>query len=397
MNRRGSALITIVVIALLFMAGITWYVRWGQIQSTTRVHRTMVRNATDFADEGINNALLRLKAPDLAQFLPINGTTSYALAIPNGRIDLALARQSTDTAVVTIKSTAWLFLSRGGWVDPVTNERAEMAEIEGTYRITNVGQFLIAIPSILPVSYGTNAPSGIIYASQLDFKPCLSGPCNTPTQLLSAFYYDSVTPNDAPAYVQFTAAPFRAQKVSYPMSFVGLDPSVRAYYSSLATQPLPPSFDGLVDEPNPAHVYYVTGDLHIAQNSPLTVRGVYIIYVTGNVYIHDNINLSNVSSWLGVLAEGDIHLADDAPNNLSINGTFMCNSYFKGDALPGNVNRSNVNLTINGGIVSMTNIDIATVWVGQRTYTYQVSADPHFILPNFSQTLEYKITHGKTR
>jgi hypothetical protein len=392
---RGSALVASIVVALLFLSMILWYAEWSRMLSRAEVSRMMAHNAMNYADDGINDALVRLKSPALRQWLDMGTTAAYSIDKPSGRVDISLDRRSPDNNLVDLYATGYYYLPNGNYQDKLTGRPAQRTVINAKFHITNVDQYLLAVPSQLPVSYGTNASAGMIYASNLQFLPCLGGPCGPATQLAAAYYHQSVTPSSAPVFVQFTANPPNAQRVNYPMNFASLDPEMRNFYQAQAGGPLPASFAGIIGAPGSSHVYFVDGDLDIAAGSSLVVNGVYVIYATGIVRIHNNILLDHAGCWTGILSEKEIHLASDAPNNLTLNGTFISNGIFQGDPLPGNLPRSNVNLAINGGIVSLVRIDIAGIWRGNRTYTYQTANTPDFPLPNLTEKLEYKILSGK--
>jgi hypothetical protein len=389
----GSALLACMLIAIMFAASVIWYSEWSRVGARGKVHRMGTRVALDAADTGINDALIRLKSPALKNFLDIGQRASYSIAYDRGRIDLDLVRQSPDANLVEITSTAYWWLPKGGFIDPTTGRAAQRSIVQAKYRVTNVGQFLTAVPTNLKVGYGTSAADGMIYANQLQFQGCSAGPCLTPTTLRSAYFYESCT-STAPLFVQFTGDPKFAQRLSYPMNFATLDPNMRQFYQRLG-EAIGPQIQGAIQEPLPTHVYFRDGDLDIGTAGPVTVHGLFVIYVTGRVRIHNNIFVDNADSWLGVLSEKEIHLASDAPNNLTINGNFVCNGTFTGDPLPSGVDRTDVNLLIRGGIVSLALIDIAPHWLGTRTYTYHTVDSNQFLLPNLTQPLEYKVTGGK--
>ena len=381
------------MISLLFVAGVYWYAEWSRVKSVAKVHRMSGKNALAYADEALNDVLIRLKSPQLKQFLDIGTTNFYSLGRSDARIDVSLARTSSDVNFVNVDVSAYAYLGKGSFTDPLTGRRCQRAVVNAKYHVINVGQFLIAVPTILQVGYGTNAANGMLYASQLKFIGCTGG-CGAPTQVYSAFYFQGLEYLGAPPVV-YTGPVDHAQRLSYPMNFASLDPTMRAYYQNQAPSTPAPVFEGMISEPLPYHVFFVDSNLDIAKNAPLTVQGIYVIYATGDVHIHNNITLADANSWIGVFSEKDIHLDSDAPNTLTLNGTYLCNGTFIGDPGPGGAPRSGVNLTINGGLISMIHIDIATNWVGNRNYTYQTSTSPNFLLPNFTETLEYKIVGGK--
>jgi len=286
-------------------------------------------------------------------------------------------------------ATGYYFIPRGDTTDPVTGNQAQQSTINAKFRIANVSDYLLAIPGgpagPLHIAYGTNATGGILYAQDITFDKNTTIPT---TRVGTVYYYGTVLPTDL-SFVQFTGP--TPQKLSYRPSFAVLDPTMRAIYSSASGNLPAPALNGLVGAPT-SHVYYIDGDAQIAQGQPLTVQGVYVIYATGSAYIHNAITPADSNSWVAVLAEQNIDITNDAPSQLTLNGTFVCNGSFLADPLAGNQPHTPPDsLAIVGGIVSLGSIAVSNYYPTSRSYTYKSSSDPNLILPNLSTLLQYKI------
>jgi hypothetical protein len=153
---------------------------------------------------------------------------------------------------------------------------------------------------------------------------------------------------------------------------------------------------GSVSAPANSSVYFVDGDVDVdvAAGSPLSVQGVWVLYATGNINIHNNIVAADGNSWAAFLSEKDIHLTPDAPNVLTLTGNFVANGTIVADP-PVDPAHPRVNATINftGGLVGMTAISVSGVY-GPNTYTFQSISNSSLVLPNFTTILQRNILTG---
>jgi hypothetical protein len=388
-RERGSVLLGTILLSLLFLAILIGYSQVSTSNSEALVHQTSTQRALEYAESGANNASLWLKNPSFNLQLPINTSTTVVFGpYQNGRVETTFYRMSTDSNLVDSYTTGYYYLAKGSFVDTstMTSQNAQIAVVNVKFRITNLAQFMFAVPGPLTITYGSNISNGIVYANDLTIS---TGSALPHTKIASAWYSNTVS-SMAPVGVDFLGDPPAPQKLSYSPNFARLDSNVRAFYESKKSATLP-DFQGVVSAASDSHVYFSSGDLHIGQGQALTVSGVYVIYATGSVYIHNDIQMADANSWIGILSEKDIHLAADIPGNtLTLNGNFVANWGFRADGPP----RSASVLTINGGIVSYTAAQLSNVWA-VRNYNYQTTTDSNLLMPNFSVPIEYKILKGK--
>ena len=90
------------------------------------------------------------------------------------------------------------------------------------------------------------------------------------------------------------------------------------------------------------------------------------------------------------MAEGNIYIADTAPDTLSIFASMVTNGQLKALGNP----RPNGNLTFTGGIVTGGGISLGNVYTLSRNYSYQ-APDPTLPLPFATQVISYKVQSGK--
>lgn len=388
-SEKGGALIAVVMICMLLIAGMAWIYRWSWDNSLTMGRHNGGQHALEYADSGINSLTVWLKSPNLSAVLPVGSSTTLSIPMEKGRCAISIYRQSPDSTLIDAYATGYFTLGNGTLVDPDTNLNSQAASINAKFRISNAAEYLIGIPSTLYVSYGTNAGTGTIYAKDLIFDPPGTGP---QTIVGSALYSNSVS-SSVPVFVTFTKTPAAAQQLTYPPSFTALDAAMRAQYVQNSNGSVAPAFTGEVSAPV-SHIYVVNGPLDIGVGDVLTVNGVYVIYVTGQVTIHNSILLKDAQSWVAILSEQDIHLAADAPDVLTLNGNYLMNGSLIAD-LPATGPRTNGVFALNGGIVSLGAISLANVFLQSRTYTYASTADPNLFLPNTTDLLQYKILMGR--
>jgi len=393
-NERGAALMACIIIALILVAGVVWFSNWSWSRGRTVVSQAASQHALEYADSGINETAPWLKSPTLKSDLPAGTSSGFTLTMPHGRCDVALYRRSADTGLVSAYATGYYYLSAagGGTWDPQSQQYAQEASINSLFRISNVSEYLIAVPNALPISYGANAGNGLVYAGSLQFQsppPVNPGP---QTQMATALYYTDVSPSNYLSFVHFPEGSSGAQKLSYPPNFAVLDPPMRALYQQRAgTQENVPDFEGLVSEPA-THVFFVSGDLQVAQNQPLIVQGVYVIYVTSSVYISNDITLADSNSCLAILAEKDILITEQAPDAVTIDANLVANGALDAQGAA----RPTGRFTLNGGLVTMGgNPQLSGVFIGGRSYFYSQCASPNFFLPNVTNTLQYDVVSGQ--
>lgn len=404
-DEKGSALVACIVIGLVFLAGVFWVAEWSTMIGRGRVHDMGKNSAAVNADTALNAAVQNLTRSDLNLFLAPNTAFRSSTTIAGGRYDYTLSRPNVDTNLIEASATGYYFLAGGTFKDPETGQNAQVCAVDAKYRVTNAGQFLIAVSTTLVINYGADATGGVLYGVDVVFKNGSSGPN---TQVTTVYYLNSVYrwetsgnyyPDAAPTFVTFTGSTVTAQHLAYAPNFVHIDSNLGSYYSSVqsaSSAGFGGSFAGSVSAAADSHVYYTVGDVHIGQGDPLVVNGVYVIYATGNIYIDNNVTLANSNSWVGFLSEQNIVLSADAPDNLTLYGNYLAAGSFMAAGPP----RPGSHFSLTGGIVSTVGIDIANTWLGPRTYTFPAagttgSNSPDLLLPNFSELLEYKVVQGK--
>src|SRR5207237_1055000 len=98
---------------------------------------------------------------------------------------------------------------------------------------------------------------------------------------------------------------------------------------------------------------------------------------------------------VGIIAEGDVILAADAPDILSVKGNFVTSASFRSDPPLSGPTRPAGELTFTGGFVASQISNMSNIWLKSRTYVYNTVNDPRLLLPNFCTLLHYEILAGK--
>lgn len=394
LGEQGSALLAWIVIGLAIMAGMMWYSHYSWLDRVSTVQHISSSRALEYADSGINAARDRLTQPDLGGFLPAGTTSQIANADAQGSYYVSLDRTNADTSLVSLIATGFFYLPKGGVLDAVNGRPSQGSVVSTKLRITNTGEYLLALPHAMTIDYGVDYSNGFIYAKDLAFQ---FGTTLPRTRVGRTFYTNAVSlPNPAP-WVTFTQpAPYdQAVQLTNKPVFpnVGAGSSAKQYYLDFGT-PLPGNvLNGLQTAPA-GNIFYATGDVQIANTSDVIVQGIFIVYTPGNVHIHGNITQQNPAAmpptdWLAIIAEQDVHIVTAAPNNLTLNASFVVGSAFLSDTRgPRGVGSQ---LTINGGIVAQTRIDNSTGGWGQRVYSFKGTNDAQMKLPNVAEMLDYRI------
>ncbi len=389
-NERGSALLAVSIILFLVIGISLWYVQWTMVQSRGSVNQTGSQIAMEQAENAYNDARQLLKRPDLRTKLVTGGEwqpLSSEMMVdttttPDRRFAIDFHRSSADDSLIEATCTGYYYIASGNVVDVDNgNRKALQAVIEAKFKVYSAAQYLFAVPNTLTVNAGSDLSNGSIYARDLVFEP------GAHTTVGSAYYYVSSSPT-APTNVTFINTG-SATPLTSAANFGSLDSSIRTTYSAGTPQC---TFDGLVSAP-PGHVFYCNGTVDIAETVPLVVDGVYTIYATSNVVVHGNMRLNNSSSWIAVLSEQDVQIGADAPAHLTLHGNFVSNHDFVAE---GSIHPFGT-FHLNGSVAALNRIAIGQVWStpGSRHYLYATSTDPSFLLPNFTQTLQYTVLQGK--
>jgi hypothetical protein len=410
-NCKGSALIASLVIGFLCLSLIFAVSHWTWFKSLGDTHRLAAQRAFDYADSGVKEALRALEMPDMwavSTSTDVESTRMVRMPMPHGAYAYTLTFDSTTPSLVDLYATGYYELAQGSTLDPVTNRPAQRSVIHAKVRTLRVTDVLVAVSGTLRIGSRTMAEGGSLYAQNLVFAQGLEGEALLKTQMPytaidSAFYSQRAervdgTPDPSPPNVYYTSNPPYAQQEHFPLNLPPLDASMQKFYQDQATSPSSrldsgTTLEGMLEKPpgSPNSVYFCDGDLTLAAQTPVMVRGFVVVYVTGQVVIHNTIQAKDDTSWLVLLAGKDIHITDDAPTDLELDGTFLTNGAIVADGPPD----SSRSLTFRGNIVAPQGLDLAAHWGSSRTYTYIDREDPTVLLPRLTQLLEYTIVEGK--
>ncbi len=389
MNHRGGALIATIIISMLLLSVSVWYFSWTWSQSQETTHSRATQRAQEYAESGLETAQEQLMMPNGAQKINLEKGSEVT---GHGRFEYALASDTNTPQQIDAYSTGYYDFPRGSEEDPVTHHRAQRAMIHAQYYVDRIDKLMVAVPGKLRVNPGTVA-GGAIYAADLVF---VKGSEDNPTQVAGAAYSHSITRDDgtvdpAPPYVKFLST---AARLGFPIRFPQLSSNVRNFYHSYATTHSSQlddgsSLDGLVDVPdNPdVPVYFCNGDLHVSKSSILIPKGLFIVYITGVLHIHNTV--MSEDGWVVFLAEKGIQIEKDTPNNLILHGTYLTNG-----AIVSIPQHRMGNLIVNGSLMAGQGIDLAVGWDGHRTYYYR-QAFPALPLPHLIERMKYEVLQGK--
>jgi hypothetical protein len=390
-NNRGSVLLACVIITVLILAVVVQFSNWSSRVTKTNVQQLARQKALVNADTGIQSALQFLRTPQAAQLQ--SGVPFYLSSMEEGTtFYLTLTRQIANSSLIDIFSTGYYQLQQGGSIDP-SGKGAQQASVRAQIQLRNVGDYFAASPGTLEIGYGSNLSSGVVYGRDLVFTSGASGPG---TRVKAAYYLDSIEPSNYADFVTFLA-PNQPAQVDTAPNLPYLDASMRNQYENMANSDRlldNATLSGTVPPPssNAFKVYYGEGTVHLgASGSSCTLNNSFLIYSREDIVIHNVVNGAlGDASWPALMAEGNIYIADDAPDMMSIDATMVANGEIKalGPA------RSNGRLAIKGGLVAGQGISFGNVYAQQRDYTYQ-APDPNLPLPFATSVTLYKVTEGK--
>jgi len=390
---RGSALLGVIVIGVVFLSLILWYFQWSWVRGQEETRRSAGERALAYADSGLGAALENLKLPGVH---PSSWTVSGA--VEDGRFEAAVQVDSTTPGLVEAFATGYYYLPKGAALDPLTERPAQRAAVRAKIFSESVATFVAAVPGRLRIGPGVTAVGAPLYAKEIIFAP---GPEPVAAQLGTVLFSRSAvredgTPDPSPSYVVFVSSPPAAQALPFPIHFPALGGALRDFYRSYATDPASRLADGAelggrLDAPgiSTPSVYFAEGDLHLGRGAPLVVTGIYTIYAVGNVYIHQSI-VRAPGSWVAILTEKDLHIASDAPGSLALQGTFFVGGACRSDGPP----RPGGQLNFFGSLVAGQGIDWALHWP-RRSYLFLPPPPTGIELPSFTQMLEYDVVQGR--
>ena len=112
--------------------------------------------------------------------------------------------------------------------------------------------------------------------------------------------------------------------------------------------------------------------------APVVPIGSLIIYVTGDLHIHDLVNV-RIPNSIVFLVEKNIIIDNGKQDSFVLNGTYIANG-----KITCTQRHRLGSLTVNGSLIAGGGIDLASGWDGQRTY-YHLMAFPRVPLPRLSQ------------
>jgi hypothetical protein len=394
-SETGAALLGALIICVLVMSVLVWYLQWSQIAGKSDTRLATTQHALSYADSGLNAASQRLKSPGLD---PDNRNSfTGGASLYNGRYEYSVVMDTDTHSLSDTYATGYFYLAKGDWVDPQNGKVAERAVIHAKIYFAGIQNLVVAVPGRLPVGGGT-VVDGTMYAKDLLFNRSAEGKT---TRVGMSLYHQSVMDdrnqhNPAPDYVVFNSSPATAEHSEYPLHLPRLGSAFRQFYAAKAGTGSGQlangaSLDGFVGKPgdSPDAVYFCDGDLHIGKSNAFTAQESILIYATGDVYIHKPV-MVNIGTWVAFLTEKNIHIAEDAPNDMILKGTYLANGAVLTDGRP----RHPGSFHLYGNMIAGRGIDLAENW-DTRVYVHAGPMENILALPNFTQLLDYKVLQGK--
>jgi hypothetical protein len=396
LDRRGSALITVLIVASLVAAAALAHHGILQQNAKRSVSRTDTGKALSYAEAGMATVMDRLRLPAPQENFTAPSTLQLSGNMPNGRYDTSALRDPYDASLVRLFSTGYCYLDRGNAVDPTNGKRAQIAVIRASARIRSAAAFFAAVPGTLQIGYGADLSSASIYGAELHFDPP-DGVTAEQTSVYQAFYSDSVMP-EAPSYVTFTGPAPALKRLPIEPNLIPINSQLRTLYTAwAASDRLSPgaSLTGSLGAPSNSYgVYYCPGDLFLAgtssQSQSLDVNGSVLIYVAGTVTIAGSVRAANSNSWLAVIAENSIRLAAVAPTTMELEGTYLSGQAFLAEPAP--AGRAGGKLTFTGGFQAQEGINFSGGWP-KRIYIFK-AAPSKMLLPFFLGVEDYQVERG---
>jgi hypothetical protein len=399
-GEEGSVILAILLICLIIVVAMSAFSRRIQYYSRENISHIGKQKAFDAADSGVYFALYWLRSAGNLSILtsghwlrPGDAGAPAELSHVStvDRYDVSLHRNLIDTSLVDAYATGYYYVPRGPYKDP-DGRSAQRSVIHAKIRTLYIGDFFAAVPEVLNVGCGSNIREGTIYGSTINFAACAPGQ----TQVGAAYYLNGYQPMPANFVTFLSTPPLPSQLPSAPNLVVAHERLRASYITMAGTDNLASSvtLSGTWPASPPANghnVFFSNGNLELGTSStPLQFKGKTVIYTLGPVKIHNNVvplGGDRVNNWLAIISEGDIHIADDAPDVMSINGLYVTGGHFSSD---GN-SRTQGQLTFMGGFVAEQGVDFAGIYTQSRTYQY-VKPDPAMALPYITYFESYSET-----
>jgi hypothetical protein len=196
--------------------------------------------------------------------------------------------------------------------------------------------------------------------------------------------------------VEFPNPLLAVRRLGAPPGLPKLTSDQREFYHALATDSRAnlwngSSLSGMVGPPTAqGQVYFVSGDLHLGTAGVFRPQGHYIVYVTGDLSVHQTIEPVD-SGWAVFLVEGDIILQQTLTDQGRLAGTFLSNGRFKYEGME----FANGELNVYGSLLAGNGFDIARGWQRSRQYHQYVPDALDLPLPHLIDRIEYRVIAGK--
>jgi hypothetical protein len=390
MNERGMAVLSVIIVGVIFLSLGVWFMSMSSNQVRGHVHQRHRQRALDYAESGLEAAQEFLQRPDALNF----DTYASSGVMPDGDYHYVMVR---DTQADTDFSSRVVITSSGSYSD-----KPAMAVIESQVDVYDIDDPLIAVPGLLKISPGFSAAGGMIYGGDLLFtKPRDS----QRTDVADLFYTGTlkieeddheIESEDAPGYVVFHASPTHPQRLGYAPRLPTLTPAIRDYYRQQATSQYATVFGGTLDglKEAPAEgkpIYFSEGDLHVGRAAWFRPQGQFVVYVQGDLILHKPVYMPQ-GSWVVFLVEKDIVLTDQMSPRVVVMGTYLANGGIRYEGME----HSNGALTWYGGMIAHGGIDLAHAWgQGNRRYVHAAGVRGALPLPHMTQRRQYRILQGK--
>lgn len=378
----GNAMVVVLLIGTIVCSLSLIWSQQVLLESKVITQDVARSQALEYAESGINLARLRLKGPDIGTYLPSGSSQTLSAAFESGGAEVAMHRVLADTSLVELYATGY-YHAQSGSQSNAQGKKVKLSVVRAVVRITNAGEYAIAVPGELSINPGTDLSAGRVYAGVLNF---VNG---SGIQISEAYYYTAATPSDAPSFVQWVNPYDRAIRLSFPPAFPAFDDALESFYQDKSTADPLPAFSGTVGAPSDGrNVYYSPGSIDIGYAGPLQVDGAYVLYVAGDVRIHNSVRMANSDSTLVIMAEGDVVLSASVPDALQIQAFLITNQNVRAE---GTTMHTGGELRLEGGIVCHRELlNLSRLWPSRRYMPRPVNNN-NLLLPYFTELVQYRI------
>lgn len=382
-NESGFALVACILVSFLLLAAVIEYTRWNHGNARFGTHLISSQRARENAETGIHVALDWLRKAQSSQLTAGVPLTMSSLN-EGSTYQMTLVRSVSDSSLIDCWSTGYYEIPANG-----SNSGITSTAIYAQIKLRPINTWLAATPGTLEIAAGSMLSTGTVYGRDLVFDRGGAWP----TQVKTAYYFNSVTPANPESFVNFTGGvpPIR-------MALEPVFPTVSALEADYATMAgidvLPDGYTVFGNEAPASNAYktfFCMGDLKVGTStSTYSATTPRLYYVKGNVTIQNNVNVP-AGNGTAFMAVGDIQISSTTVSPVRIKAQLLSDGSIEALGPP-----RNAAFVFKGSIVFRNQLSIGNILVRERSYEY-FAPEASLPFPFITQLVSYKVLTGKYR